>query len=227
MEEFTIKNLGPMKYFLGIEVAHSSKGIILSQQKYILNLLIETGFTDCQPPIEVKNGLTWTENEPEANIGSHQRLVGKVIYLLHTRRDITFSVNCLSQFMHNPIISHLQAAHRVLRYLKGTVGWGLHFIRQGMFSLDAYTDSDFTGSLADHRSTTRYCTFLSGRSKIQEVVACSTADAEFRALSHGLTEIMWIKGILKDLRIKLDGPTQIFCYNQSTIKVAPNLVQHF
>ena len=149
MEEFVIKNLGPMKYFLGIEVAHSSKGIILSQQKYILDLLTETCFTDCQlakTTIEVKHGLKWIENELEANIVSYQGLVGKLIYLLHTRMDIAYVVNCLCQFMHNPTLSHLQAIHRVLRYLKGTVGWGLHFKCQGAFSIDAYTNHD----LQDH-----------------------------------------------------------------------------
>ena len=234
MEEFSVKNLGQMKYFLGIEVAHSSNGIILSQQKYIIDLLTETGFADCQPaktPIEVKHQLTWTENEPETNIGNYQRLVGKLIYLLHTRPDIAYAVNCLSQFMDNPRVSHLQAGHRVLRYLKGTTGWGLHFKRQGTLSLDAYTDSDFAGSLTDCRSTTGYCTFLAGnlitwRSKKQEVVARSTTEAEFRALSHGLTELVWIKGILKDLHIKLESPTRIFCDNQSAIKVAHNPIQH-
>ena len=83
----------------------------------------------------------------------------------------------------------------------------------------------------DRRSTTGYCTFLAGnlitwRSKKQEVVARSTTEAEFRALSYGLTELMWIKGILKDLQIKLDSSTRIFCDNQSAIKVSHNPVQH-
>ena len=89
MEEFFVKNLGQMKYFQGIEVAHSSNSIILSQQKYIIDLLTETGFADCQPaktPIEVKHQLTWTENEPETNIRNYQRLVGKLfIYYTHAR----------------------------------------------------------------------------------------------------------------------------------------------
>ena len=234
MEEFSVKNLVSMKYFLKIEVTHSSKGIILSQQKSIIDLLTEIGFADCQPaktPIEVKHGLTWTVNELEANIGSYQRLVGKLIYLLHTRLDIAYAVNCLSQFMHNPRLSYLQPVHRVLRHLKGTVGWELHFKRQGTLSLDAYTDSDFVGSLTDRRSTTGYCTFLAEdlitwRSKKQEAVARSSTEAEFQAMSHGLAELMWIKGILKDLQIKLDSSTGIFCDNQSTIKVAHNPVQH-
>ena len=165
MEEFAIKNFNLLKYFLRIEVAKPSKGIILSQQKYILYRLTKTCFIDCQhakTPIEVKHGLTWTEYEPESNIGSYQRLFGKVIYLLHTHPDVSYVVNYLGQFMHNPRVSHLQAAHQVLRYLKGTVGWGLHFKRQGTFSLDAYTDFDFIGSLIDCRSTTGYYTFLGG-----------------------------------------------------------------
>ena len=133
--------------------------------------------------------------------------------------------------MHNSRVSHLQAGHRVLRYLKVTMGCGLHFKRQGTLSLDAYTDSDFASSVIDRRSTTGYCTFLARnlimwRSKKQEVVARSTIEAEFRALSHGLTKLMWIKGILKDLQIKLDSSTRILCDNQSAIKVAHNPVQH-
>ena len=133
--------------------------------------------------------------------------------------------------MHSPRISHLQAAHRVPRYLKGTTGWGLHFKRQGMISLDTYIDSNFASSLVDRKSTTRYCVFLAEnlvtwRSKKQEVVARSSTEAEFRALAHKLTEIMWIKGILKDLKVEQQGPTRIFCDNQSTIKVADNPVQH-
>ena len=74
--------------------------------------------------------------------------------MAHTRPDISYIVNTLSQYMHSPRISYLQAAHRVLRYLKGTTGWGLHFKHQGMMSLDTYTDSDFASSLVDPRSTT-------------------------------------------------------------------------
>ena len=115
--------------------------------------------------------------------------------------------------MHSPRVSHLQAAHRVLRYLKGTTGWGLHFKRQGMISLDVYTNSDFAGSLIDRKSTTGYCIFLAEnlvvwRSKKQEVVARSSTKAEFRALAHELTEVMWIKGILQDLKIKMDDNMQ-------------------
>ena len=104
--------------------------------------------------------------------------------------------------MHSRRISHLQAAHRVLSYLKGTTGLGLHFKRSSMICLDAYTDYDFAGSLSDSRSTSGYCIFLPGnlviwRSKKQDVVARSNTKADFRTLAHALTEIIWIKGYYK------------------------------
>ena len=132
-------------------------GIILSQQKYILYLLTDTGFINCQPAktsIEVNHKLTLNKDEQETNIRNYERLIERLIYLAHTHPDISYVVNTLSQFMHSPRISNLHAAHRVLRYLKGTIGWGLHFKRQGMMSLDTYIDSDFASSLVDHRSTT-------------------------------------------------------------------------
>ena len=100
-----------------------------------------------------------------------------------------------------------------------------------MICLDAYTDSDFAGSLSDRRSTSGYCIFLAGnlviwRSKKQDVVARSSTEAEFRASAHGLTEIIWIKRILQDLKIEINVTCNVFCDNQSTIWVAHNPVQH-
>ena len=113
----------------------------------------------------------------------------------------------------------------MLRYLKGTTRLSLHFKRQGTLTLNAYTDSDFAGSLTDRRPTTGYRTFLAGnlitgRSKKQEVFSRSSTEAEFRALAHGLTEVICIKEFLKDLIIQIVDETKILCDNQSAISVA-------
>ena len=111
-KEFEIKTLGKLKYFLGIEVAHSEKGIFLSQQKYVTDLLKETGKTACKPvstPMDPNIKLGIAEEDAMVNKEMYQRLVGKLIYLSHTRPDIAYAVSVISQFMHSPKEVHLQA----------------------------------------------------------------------------------------------------------------------
>jgi hypothetical protein len=233
-KEFEIKALGRLKYFLGIEVAHSRQGIFISQQKYITDLLKETGKTACKPastPIDPNLRLGQAEEDAAVDREMYQHLVGRLIYLSHTRPDIAYAVSVISQFMHSPKEVHLQAAHRVLQYLKGTPGKGILFKRNGGLVLEAYTDADYAGSIVDRRSTSRYCTFLGGnlvkwRSKKQNVVARSSAEAEFQAMAQGVCELLWMKIILEDMKIKWDGPMRLYCDNKSAISIAHNPVQH-
>ena len=105
IKEFEIKELGRLKYFLGIEVAHSKHEIFISQRKYMLDLLKETGKIGCKPadsPIEPNHRLSEAHENATVDKGAYQRLVGKLIYLSHTRPDIAYAVNIVSQFMHNP-----------------------------------------------------------------------------------------------------------------------------
>nr|KYP52900.1 Retrovirus-related Pol polyprotein from transposon TNT 1-94 [Cajanus cajan] len=233
-KEFEIKTLGKLKYFLGIEVAHSKKGIFISQQKYITDLLKETGKTACKPastPIDPNLKLGNAEEDTAVDKEGYQRLVGRLIYLSHTRPDVAFAVSLVSQFMHQPKEVHLQAALRIVQYLKGTPGRGILFKRNRNVNLEAYTDADYAGSIVDRRSTTGYCTFLGGnlvtwKSKKQSVVARSSAEAEFRAMAQGICELLWLKIILEDLRIKSDEPMRLYCDNKSAISIAHNPVQH-
>ncbi|XP_068483246.1 uncharacterized mitochondrial protein AtMg00810-like [Phaseolus vulgaris] len=204
--KFEIKTLGRLKYFLGIEVVHSKKGIFISQQKYITDLLKETGKTACKPastPIDPNIELGSAEEDNVADKEMYQRLVGRLIYLSHTRPDIAFAVSLVSQFMHQPKEAHLQAALRIVQYLKGTLGRGILFKRNKSVRLEAYTDADYAESVVDRRSTTGYCTFLGGnlvtwKSKKQSVVARSSDEAEFRAMAQGICELLWLKIILED-----------------------------
>ena len=157
----------------------------------------------------------------------YQRLIGRLIYLAHTWADIAYSMSVISQFMHDPREPHLQAAYRVLHYLKGNPGKGILFKKNNTLALEAYIDSDYTGSLVDRRSTTGYCTFLGGnlvtwRSKKQNVVVRSSAESEFRAIAQRLCELLWLKIILDDLKIKWDGPMKLYCDNKSAINIAHN-----
>ena len=171
-------------------------------------------------------------NEDSAPIdkGRYQRLVGRLIYLSHTRPDISFSVSTVSQFMNNPTEEHMEAVYRILRYLKMTPGKGLYFKKNTDRKIEVFTDADWAGSIVDRRSTTGYCTFVWGnlvtrRSKKQSVVARSSAEAEFRAMAHKICEGMWLRRLLRELHTTT-GQINMFCDNQATIKIARNPVHH-
>ena len=105
------------------------------------------------------------------------------------------------------------------------------FKKNNTLALEAYTDADYAGFLVDRRSTTGYCTFLGGnlvtwRSKKQNVVTRSSAESKFRVIAQGLCELLWLKIILDDLRIKWDGPIKLYCDNKSAINIAHNSIQH-
>ncbi|XP_042009205.1 uncharacterized mitochondrial protein AtMg00810-like [Salvia splendens] len=126
--KFEMKDLGDLKYFLGIEILRSKRGIFLRQRKYVLDLLAETGLLECKPtetPIVLNHGLKIVEGADQTEQGKYQRLVGKLIYLSHTRPDISYVVGVVSQFMHKPQRDHMEAAMRIVRYLKGTTGYGV------------------------------------------------------------------------------------------------------
>ena len=234
LKEFDIKEPGRLKYFLGIEVAHSKQGIFISQQKYVLDLLREIGKLGCKPidtPIEFNHGLCDAPKDLMVDRGSYHKLVGRLIYLMHTRPDITFNVGVVSRFMHNPKETHLRVVHRILQYLKGSPGRGVLFEKGESMILEAYTDADYAGSLDDRRSTSRYYTHLGGnlvtwRSKKQNVLARSSAESEFRYMATGICKLLWLKIILDDLKIKWERPMSLYYDNKSAISFAHNHVQH-
>ena len=135
----------------------------------------------------------------------YQRLIERLIYVAHTRPNIAYLVSVISQFMHDPREIHLQATYRILHYLKAHPRKGILFKKTSNITLAIYTDADFAGSPLDKRSTTGYYTFLgrnlvSWRNKKQNVVARSSAEAEFRAMAAGVCKLLWVKIILEDLR---------------------------
>jgi hypothetical protein len=143
-KQFEVKDLGQLRYFLSLEIARSPKGILLSQRKYVLDLLTETGILGCRPtstPIDPNHKLH-AKCGDLVNKERYQRLVGRLIYLCHTRPDISYVVSVVSRYMHELRKGHLDAMYHILRYLKSCLGKGIIFQSHGHLKMEGYCDAD-------------------------------------------------------------------------------------
>ena len=142
--QFHLKDLGDLKYFLGIEVFSSNNGIFISQHKYALEIIKAAGLLSATPiDTPMERGLKLSDQgDLLKDPGHYRRLVGRLIYLIVSRPDITYSIHVLSRFMHQPFKLHMVAALRVVRYLKKAPGQGLFFSSNSDFRLRAYCDSE-------------------------------------------------------------------------------------
>ncbi|RZB42128.1 Retrovirus-related Pol polyprotein from transposon RE2 [Glycine soja] len=153
---FQTKDLGYLKYFLGIEVAQSGDGVVISQRKYALDILEETGMQNCRPvdsPMDPNLKLMADQSDIYPDPERYRRLVGKLIYLTITRPDISFAVGVISQFMQSPHVDHWNAVMRILRYIKRAPGQGLLYEDKGNMQVSGYCDADWAGCPIDRKST--------------------------------------------------------------------------
>ncbi|XP_021737709.1 uncharacterized protein LOC110704229 [Chenopodium quinoa] len=229
-----MKDLGPLKYFLGIEVAHSKSGLFLCQRKYTLDIVSEAGLLGAKPsgfPIEQSHKLSLASGELLENPESYRRLVGRLIYLSVTRPDLAYSVHILSQFMHEPRVEHWEAALRVVRYLKGTPGQGILLSADSDLTLQGWCDSDWAACPLTRRSLTGWLVFLgkspiSWKTKKQPTVATSSSEAKYRCMSSTTHELKWLKALLLSLGVEHPKAIKLFCDNQSALYIARNPVFH-
>lgn len=161
-QEFDNKDLGPLHYFLGIQIVHKKDGLFLSQDKYVTDLLTKYEMLmskPCATPCLPYNRLLKDEGKPYNNPTLYRSLVGALRYLTFTKPDIAFEMHQVCQFIQCLMESHFMAVKRILRYLKATQGCGIHYVT-GSLDVIAYSDAVWAGDPNDKRSIIGLVVFL-------------------------------------------------------------------
>nr|KAJ0213981.1 hypothetical protein LSAT_V11C400194770 [Lactuca sativa] len=233
-KRFSIKDLGSLHHFLGVEVIPVSTGLFLSQHRHIHDLLEHfhmDGAKDVTTPLNSSVSLTLHDGSACTDPTPYQKLVGSLQYLAFTRSDISFAVNKLSRFMHAPSQTHWQSLKRVLCYLKGTIHHGLYLHKNSSIQLTTFSDSDWGGIACGGHSTTSYLLFLgsnivSWRSDRQKSVSRSSTEAEYKALANAASKVMWLQNLRLKLGIKSPSAPTLYCDNMGATYSCANPVYH-
>ncbi|WVZ86115.1 hypothetical protein U9M48_032949 [Paspalum notatum var. saurae] len=217
-QEFATKDLGVLHHFLGVTIEPRPSGLLLHQRQYTLDILERAEMTDCNPcstPVDTQAKLPEDVGTPVADPTAYRSLAGALQYLTFTRPDITYAVQQVCLHMHDLREPHLTALKRLLRYLRGTVDYGLLLHRSIV-----YTDADWAGCPDTRRSTSDYAVFLGGN------LVSWSAEAEYRAVANGVAEASWLRQLLAELHSPLATRTLVYCDNVSAVYLSTNPVQH-
>ncbi|GJZ45498.1 putative RNA-directed DNA polymerase [Tanacetum coccineum] len=239
---FALKDLGPLNYFLGIEIVPHVSGILLSQKKYILELLQSVGLSNCNPvssPMVTWSSLSLDDSIVFSNPVKYRQVVGSLQYVTLSRPNIAFAVNKVCQYMHAPTENHWSAVKRILRYLHGTVEHGMLIRRSSGStlqaftdvlwkgnpdtSLEAFSDADWAGDSNDRRSTGGFViylgsNFISWTARKQRTVSRSSTEAEYKALA----ELTWLQALLHELGIRSSSTLILWCDNLGATYLSAN-----
>ncbi|KAM1156872.1 hypothetical protein EV1_027295 [Malus domestica] len=233
-KEFEMTDIGLMAYYLGIEVKQNKEGIFISQESYTKEILKKFKMDDCKPistPVECRVKLTKHDERKSVDPTFFKSLVGSLRYLTCTRPDILYAVRLISRYMENPTTTHLKTAKRILRYLKGTINFGLFYSSFDNYKLVGYSYSDWARDSDDRKSTTGFVFFIGDiaftwMSKKLPIVTLSTCEAEYVAATSCVYHTNWLRNLLKELSMPQEEPTEIYVDNKSAIALAKNPVFH-
>ncbi|XP_019246502.1 PREDICTED: uncharacterized protein LOC109226159 [Nicotiana attenuata] len=231
---FTIKDLGRLYYFLGLEVLYKDDGVIISQRKFTLDLLKEYQCMDhssINSPLDPTVKLKAKEGERLTDPTYYKKLIGKFNFLTNTRLYIAYSVQHLSQFMDDPREPHLTAAFHLLRYLKGDPTLGIFLSKDQDYTIRAYCDSDWAACPDSRKSVSGYLVLMgsspvSWKSKKQDTISLSSAEAEYRALRKVVGELVWLNRLFEELIAPFSKPIDVLCDSQSAMHITRNPVFH-
>lgn len=233
--QFEIKKVD-VGCFLGMEIDRKNDGsIIVHQSGYARRILKRFNMEDCNPvttPGDPNQRMTKGDEAASDEAFPYRQLIGSLMYLaIATRPDICHALGVVSRYMEHPKAMHVNAAKRILRYIKGTSEFGIRYNNASVFCLNGYSDSDYAGNLDTRRSTTGYAFFIdkgiiSWCSQGQKCVTLSTTEAEYVAAAEATKELVWLSRILNELMPgRLEGAT-LYMDNQSAIRLVKNPEYH-
>jgi hypothetical protein len=228
--EFSMTDLGPLNYFLGVSATRHSGGLFLHQSKYAEDIISRAKMVNCKPaltPVDTKSKLSATSGEKFDDPTLYRSLAGALQYLTFTRPDISYAVQQICLYMHDPRTSHFAALKRIIRYIQGTKEFGLHLYPSTITNLTAYSDADWGGCPDTRRSTSGYCVYLgdnliSWSAKRQATLSRSSAEAEYRGVANVVAESCWLRNLLLELHCPISKATVVYCDNVSAIYLSGN-----
>lgn len=204
--KFKLRDIWTPSFFLGIETVPFETDLLLSQRRYMSGILKRAGMSDYKPlatPVSVSRSVSLFE-ELFDNLTQYQSLAGALQYLTVKRQDLSFAVNQLCQHMHSPTVAHWIMLKRVLRYVKGTLMYGLRLCASDSFDLHAYSNSDWARSLVDRKLTNGFvvfigCNMVSWVCCKQRTAARPSTEAKYKGLTDVAAEVMWIVSLMREL----------------------------
>lgn len=230
---FDMKDLGEADVILGIKIQKTEHGFLLNQSHYVEKILRRFNCFDLVPVKTPFDPSSHLKKNTDASVSQEEyaRIMGSVMYLMNcTRPDIAYAVSRLSRYTHNPSNEHWNALHRLLRYLKGTSNWGLHFNKFPAV-LESYCDANWVSDNDEVSSTSGYVFTLGGgaiswKSVKQSCIASSTMESEFIALELAGREAEWLRNLLAEIPLCREScaPVSLHCDSQAAIGVAKNSV---
>jgi hypothetical protein len=232
--EFAMTDHGDLHFFLRIVVRRTTDELFLTQRQYAVDLLQRAGMAECHSsptPVDTSAKLSVTDGDLISDATEYRSLAGALQYLTLTCLDISYVVQQICLHMHAPRTPLLALVKRVLRYLRGTLDFGLTLRASSSISLMAYFDADWANCPDSRLSTSGYCVYygdslISWSSKRQTTVSRSSAEAEYHAVAHDVAECCWFRQLLQELRRPLTWATLVYCDNVSAIYKSFNPVQH-
>ncbi|KAG6475509.1 hypothetical protein ZIOFF_064731 [Zingiber officinale] len=233
MIEFEMSDLGLLSYYLGIEVEQQKSRILLRQSTYAKKILSQFKMADCNAtkhPMEPKTQLHKDLEGTPVDATEYRRVIGCLRYLLHTRPDLSYPVGMASRYMERPTTMHHKVVKQILKYLKGTIHFGLTYIKGPQeISIFGYSDSDLTDDLDGRKITSGMTLYfneslVSWNSQKQKTVALSSCEAEFMAATTATCHALWLRSLTSELTGEKSKPVTLFVDNKSAIALMKNPV---